>query len=68
MANRRIANGNQLGVTVFDTSSTAIIMGQVEIVEQILEFIPTVDFTTTKKLNESISLFESNIRFHGGLL
>lgn len=43
-------------------------MNYEEIVNQILDFIPSVDFTTTKKPNESISLFESTIRYLGGLL
>lgn len=43
-------------------------MGDTNAVNEILEFVPTVDFTTTKKVNESVSLFESNIRYLGGLL
>lgn len=43
-------------------------MNYKEIVNIILDFIPTVDFTTTRKENETISLFESTIRYIGGLL
>ena len=39
-----------------------------ESVNQILEFIPTIDFTTTAEPDEDISLFETNIRYFGGLL
>lgn len=39
-----------------------------ESVNQILEFVPTIDFTTTAKVDEQISLFETNIRYFGGLL
>lgn len=59
---------NQWGLTPIDSLSTAIVMNYEEIVNQILDFIPSVDFTTTKKPNESISLFESTIRYLGGLL
>lgn len=59
---------NQWGVTAVDTLSTAIIMGETQTVEEILDFVPSIDFTTTKKVNESISVFESNIRYLGGLL
>jgi hypothetical protein len=43
-------------------------MGEKQTVEQILDFVPTIDFTTTKKENESVSVFESNIRYLGGML
>lgn len=59
---------NQWGVTAIDTLSTAIIMGETQTVEEILDFVPSIDFTTTKKENESVSVFESNIRYLGGLL
>lgn len=39
-----------------------------ESVHQILEFVPTIDFTTTVEVNEDISLFETNIRYLGGLI
>lgn len=59
---------NQWGVTAVDTLSTAIIMCETETVEQILNYVPDIDFTTTKKVNDSVSLFESSIRYLGGLL
>ncbi|KAI6784468.1 putative mannosyl-oligosaccharide alpha-1 [Emericellopsis cladophorae] len=43
-------------------------MGETETVEQILELVPTIKFTTTKKLKEMVSVFETNIRYIGGLL
>jgi mannosyl-oligosaccharide alpha-1,2-mannosidase len=55
-------------VTAVDALSTAILLRDTESVNQILEFIPTIDFTTTAKENEEISLFETNIRYVGGLL
>ena len=59
---------NGWGVTAIDTLSTALILGDADTVNEILEFVPTVDFTTTKKFNDSVSVFESNIRYLGGLL
>lgn len=43
-------------------------MNDKDIVNTILEFVPTVDFTTTRKEHETISLFETTIRYIGGLL
>ncbi|KAG6041194.1 hypothetical protein E4U41_005684 [Claviceps citrina] len=59
---------NAWGVTAIDALSTAIVMGESTTVNQILEYVPTIDFTTTKEANSPISLFESNIRYLGGLL
>jgi mannosyl-oligosaccharide alpha-1,2-mannosidase len=59
---------NGWGVTAVDSLSTAIVLEDAEIVKQILEFVPEIDFTTTKEVNESISVFETNIRYLGGLI
>ena len=56
---------NQWGASAVDALSTAIIMKQEEIVEQILEFIPAIDFNHTE---QQVSLFETTIRYLGGLL
>lgn len=56
------------GVTAVDGLTTAIVMEHGEIVNQILEYIPKIDFTTTATANEDISLFETNIRYLGGLI
>ncbi|ATY62020.1 mannosidase MsdS [Cordyceps militaris] len=58
----------QWGLTPIDALDTAIVMNYKDIVNTILEFIPTVDFTTTRKEEETISLFETTIRYLGGLL
>lgn len=55
-------------MTVIDSLSTAIVMGEAEIVDQMLEYIPTIDFSTTEKPDETVSLFESTIRYLGGLV
>ena len=48
-----------------DAFSTAIVMQNSTIVNQILGFIPTIDFDET---SEQISLFETTIRYVGGML
>lgn len=59
---------NSWGATAVDALSTAIIMEDAKTVDQILSYIPTIDFTTTIEVNSSISLFETNIRYLGGLM
>lgn len=55
-------------MTPIDSLTTAIIMEQAEIVEQILDFAATIDFTTTKEEDSEISVFETNIRYLAGLI
>lgn len=43
-------------------------MEEEEIVNQILKYIPKIDFTTTKAANQGISVFETTIRYLGGLI
>ena len=64
---------NGWGVTAVDGLDTAIIMEQTDIVNQILDFIPTIDFTKVDPVARpgaslSVSLFETTIRYVGGLL
>lgn len=68
---------NGWGLLMVDGLDTAIIMEQTDIVNIILDFIPTIDFTKNNAvLNPpngppnpaSTSLFETNIRYIGGLL
>ena len=61
---------NGWGVAAVDALDTAIIMEQTDIVNQILEFIPYIDFTKVSRPGAllSVSLFETNIRYIGGLL
>lgn len=59
---------NGWSVTSVDTLSTAILMEDEEIVNQILKYIPKIDFTTTKAANQGISVFETTIRYLGGLI
>lgn len=64
---------NGWGATAIDALDTAIIMEQVDIVNQILDFVPTINFSRTEfgrreGASASVSLFETNIRYIGGLL
>lgn len=48
-----------------DALGTAIVMGLDDIVEEILDYIPTIDYGTT---DTEVSLFETTIRYLGGML
>ncbi|KAI1006818.1 putative mannosyl-oligosaccharide alpha-1,2-mannosidase [Podosphaera aphanis] len=56
---------NGWGATAIDAFSTALVMKIPEIVNQILEYIPTINFDKT---DSEVVLFETTIRYLGGLL
>lgn len=56
---------NGWGASIVDALSTAIIMRLDDVVFTQLQHIATVDFTTT---NDTVSLFETTIRYLGGLI
>ncbi|KAI6358230.1 hypothetical protein MCOR25_007396 [Pyricularia grisea] len=57
------------GVTAVDGLDTAIIMEQTDIVNTILDYIPSINFAKTNTPKPSkVSLFETNIRYLGGML
>ncbi|KAL6713454.1 Mannosyl-oligosaccharide alpha-1,2-mannosidase 1B [Lecanora helva] len=56
---------NSWGASAVDALSTALVMEIQPIVDDILEYIPTIDFTTTAT---QISLFETTIRYVAGML
>ncbi|DAA76018.1 TPA_exp: putative mannosyl-oligosaccharide alpha-1,2-mannosidase [Trichophyton benhamiae CBS 112371] len=56
---------NGWGATPVDALSTAIIMGLPDVVNQILDHISKIDFSKTDDL---CSLFETTIRYLGGLI
>ncbi|ELR05560.1 hypothetical protein GMDG_07480 [Pseudogymnoascus destructans 20631-21] len=67
---RPVTNGftnsrNGWGASAADALSTALVMEIPEIVNQIVDYIPTVDFTKT---NDQVSLFETTIRYLGGMI
>ncbi|KAL1873107.1 hypothetical protein VTK73DRAFT_1112 [Phialemonium thermophilum] len=56
---------NGWGASAIDAFSTALVMENWEVVNQILKFVPTINFDNT---TSEISLFETTIRYLGGLL
>ncbi|KAF2261697.1 mannosyl-oligosaccharide 1,2-alpha-mannosidase precursor [Lojkania enalia] len=56
---------NGWGASAVDALSTALVMGQKDIVNQILDHIPNIDYTTT---STDVSLFETTIRYLGGMI
>lgn len=56
---------NGWGASAVDALSTAIIMGNQDAVQRILDHIETIDFSKTK---DGVSLFETTIRYLGGML
>jgi mannosyl-oligosaccharide alpha-1,2-mannosidase len=59
---------NGWGATIIDSLSTAIIMELDEVVLEALKFIDTIDFSKAPVNPTSINMFESTIRYLGGLL
>lgn len=56
---------NGWGASAVDALSTALVMGEKDIVNQIISYIPTINWSVT---NDSVSLFETTIRYLGGML
>jgi len=56
---------NGWGASAVDAFSTALVMEIEPIVTEILDYIPTIDFTTT---TTEVSLFETTIRYLAGML
>lgn len=56
---------NAWGASAVDALSTALVMGQKDIVNQIIEYIPTINYFNT---STDVSLFETTIRYLGGML
>ncbi|TGO30274.1 hypothetical protein BPAE_0006g00130 [Botrytis paeoniae] len=65
IANSYSDSRNGWGASAVDAFSTAIIMEIPEIVDVILDWIPTINFDET---SSQVSLFETTIRYVGGLL
>lgn len=58
-------NRNGWGASAIDAFSTALVMGNKEVVKQILDYVPKINFDQT---STEVSLFETTIRYLGGLL
>ncbi|KAJ8070227.1 hypothetical protein OCU04_000612 [Sclerotinia nivalis] len=65
IANSYSDSRNGWGASAIDAFSTAIVMEIPEIVDTILDWIPTINFDKT---TSQVSLFETTIRYVGGLL
>ncbi|KAL9110751.1 MAG: hypothetical protein Q9227_004743 [Pyrenula ochraceoflavens] len=58
---------NGFGASAFDALSTALVMGLPDIVTEIVNYIPSVNFRQPKT-GDPVSLFETTIRYMGGML
>lgn len=58
---------NGWGASAADALSTAIVMGKSDIVNIIVDYIPTIDWSVSYQ-DEAVSLFETTIRYLGGML
>jgi len=56
---------NSWGASAVDALSTAIVMEQKDIVNQIIDYIPTINYYQT---SSDVSLFETTIRYLGGMI
>ncbi|KAK0709712.1 glycoside hydrolase family 47 protein [Lasiosphaeria miniovina] len=56
---------NGWGASAVDAFSTALVMKNWGVVNQILDYVPTINFSNT---STEISLFETTIRYLGGML
>ncbi|KAI0386383.1 glycoside hydrolase family 47 protein [Hypomontagnella monticulosa] len=59
---------NGWGASAVDAISTALVMGKGDVITQIVDHIQTINFNATAPGSESVSLFETTIRYLGGLL
>ncbi|KAH9907309.1 glycoside hydrolase family 47 protein [Xylariomycetidae sp. FL2044] len=59
---------NGWGASAVDAISTALVMGNGEVIGQIVDHIQTVNFSQTVPGGESVSVFETTIRYLGGLV
>lgn len=62
---RLTLNSNGWGASAVDALSTAIVMQNRRIVNQIVNYIPTIDFSKSYQ-NNPVSLFETTMRYLGG--
>ena len=60
-------NSNGWGASAIDALSTALVMGNAEIVKQILAYVPDIDWSVSAD-DQPVSLFETTIRYVAGLL
>ncbi|KAJ8126983.1 hypothetical protein O1611_g6655 [Lasiodiplodia mahajangana] len=59
---------NGWGASAVDALSTALVMGNDAVVKQIVDHILSINFNQTVQGGESVSLFETTIRYLGGMV
>ncbi|KAH6652245.1 glycoside hydrolase family 47 protein [Truncatella angustata] len=59
---------NGWSASAIDALSTAIIMEDEDTVRQIVDYIPKINFDKVSDVDRTVSLFETTIRYMGGLL
>ncbi|KAI1141404.1 glycoside hydrolase family 47 protein [Hypoxylon sp. FL0543] len=59
---------NGWGASAVDAISTALVMGNQDVINQIVEHIGSINFNATSPDSENVSLFETTIRYLGGML
>ncbi|KAI1453300.1 glycoside hydrolase family 47 protein [Annulohypoxylon moriforme] len=59
---------NGWGASAVDAISTALVMGNQDAINQIVEHIGSINFNATAPESTSVSVFETTIRYLGGLL
>lgn len=59
---------NGWGASAIDALSTALVMRQKDIVQDILEYVPTINFKRNGGWPKQVSVFETTIRYLAGLL
>ena len=60
-------NSNGWGASAIDALSTALVMGNAEVVKQIVDYVPDIDWSVSAD-DQPVSLFETTIRYVAGLL
>jgi hypothetical protein len=58
---------NGWGASAVDALSTALVMRNKDVVNDILDYVPTIDWSVSYQ-DSRVSLFETTIRYMGGLL
>ncbi|KAI0839655.1 glycoside hydrolase family 47 protein [Hypoxylon sp. FL0890] len=59
---------NGWGASAVDALSTALVMGNQDVINKIVEHIGSINFNATSPDSENVSLFETTIRYLGGML
>ncbi|KIY74351.1 glycoside hydrolase family 47 protein [Cylindrobasidium torrendii FP15055 ss-10] len=62
-----IDSRNGWGSSIVDAMSTMYVMGLNDLLDEAVEYVGTIDFTRSKT-NDTVSVFETTIRFIGGML